>query len=267
VEDNLKWIINEREIKNMTLRNVKKKILKLLPRDIRQYLLRRSLNVNFEVPLEGIGIKRITKDFKKVQEFLYEIYLNVGYIQPNNLKMRIIPQHSNPGSTAFIAECLKDGRIIGTISVFCGDKGSLPMEQGFEKEVRSLRDQGRKVCEIGALAIHPDYRGRNQDLLFIFNKLCILYAMRTLNADDALITTHPKNEYVYTDLFFFDRIGYLKSFSYVKDLPAVALRLNLNVLKARTKLIYKNFKKAKNIHDFVFEKELRDFEEGNYEEN
>jgi hypothetical protein len=83
--------------------------------------------------------------------------------------------------------------------------------------------------------------------------MIVLYALNTIRADDLLITVHPKYLKIYEDILLFEKIGQIPSFSYVNNNPAVALRLNLNIVRERCQEIYGKMPKKRNLYHFFFE--------------
>ncbi|WP_394707277.1 N-acyl-L-homoserine lactone synthetase [uncultured Desulfobacter sp.] len=188
---------------------------------------------------------------------LHDVYVDAGFIQPCSPPLRIIPQHSNSETRVFMG-CLTDGQgekmPIYTASLFPdNDQGGLPMDIGFQRQVDVLRNQGRRVVEVGCLATHPLYRKGNKNIPMLGNRMIVSYAMNTIHADDLLITTHPKYLKIYEDILLFEKIGEIPSFSYVNNNPAVALRLNLNTFAQRLKEIYAKMPIEKNLYHFFFE--------------
>ena len=133
------------------------------------------------------------------------------------------------------------------------------MDSGFERQVDVLRNQGRRLVEVGGLASHPLYRRGNKNIPMLGNRQIVSYAVDILHADDLLITIHPKHLKIYEDIFLFEKIGRISSYSYVNHNPAVALRLNLKTAPQRFKEVYAKKPISKNLYHFLFESESATF--------
>ncbi|MCG8550812.1 MAG: N-acyl-L-homoserine lactone synthetase [Desulfobacterales bacterium] len=153
--------------------------------------------------------------------------------------------------------CLADGNAgnkpIYTASMFADNELGLPMDEGFEREVAELRNQGRRIVEVGCLASDPTYRKGNKNVPMIMNRFIYNHAIDVLNADDLLITVHPKYLKIYEDILLFEKLGELSEYPYVEDNPAVALRLDLQTASERFKKAYGNKPIGKNLYHFFFE--------------
>lgn len=229
----------------------------LPPEDFRKKTIRDSLP-GFEANLDDVTFCKASsaKEFMSCFRLLHDVYVQAGFIQPSIPPLRIIPQHSDP-ETIVLMGCLTNDqaekRPIYTASIFPDKEQGLPMDTGFKREVDVLRNQGRRVVEAGCLASHPLYRKGNKNIPMIGNRMVVSHSINTFNADDLLITTHPKYLKIYEDILLFDKIGEISSFSYVNDNPAVALRLDLNTWAQKLKKVYGNKPIEKNLHHFFFE--------------
>ena len=87
-------------------------------------------------------------------------------------------------------------------------------DTGFKREVDVLRNQGRRLLEVGCLASHPLYRKGNKHIPMLGNRLIVSYAIKILHVDDLLITVHPKYLKIYEDILLFDKIGQIVITSY-----------------------------------------------------
>lgn len=192
-------------------------------------------------------------DYDECFRLLHDVYVDANFIEASYPPVRIVEQHNDPQTAIFNGKC--DGKIIYTSSLFPDNEFGLPIDIGFKKEVDALRNQGKKLAEIGCLATHHDYRNGNKVIPMYGNRMLIQYAKYTLGIDDILITTHPKYLKIYVDMFQFNVIGEISSFGYVNDNPAVALRLDLNNIEKIEKF-YKPAKLNKNVYEFIFGKTL-----------
>nr|WP_320015411.1 N-acyl-L-homoserine lactone synthetase [uncultured Desulfobacter sp.] len=231
--------------------------LPYLPADFRKRIIRAALP-EFQTNLDDVTFCEASsvEDYVSCFRLLHDVYVDAGFIQPCSPPLRIIPQHFDSEARIFMG-CLMDDqaekRPIYTASLFPDNEQGLPMDIGFKRQVDELRNEGRRVVEVGCLASHPLYRKGNKNIPMLGNRMLLSYAINTMRADDLLITTHPKYLKIYEDILLFEKIGEISSFSYVNNNPAVALRQNLKTFPERLKKIYDKKPTEKNLYHFFFE--------------
>ncbi len=230
-----------------------------LPATLRKRIIRTGLPA-FQTSLNGITFRQASgiEDYISCFKLLHDVYVAAGFTKPSSIPLRIIPHHADPESRVFLgctALSQTENTPIYTASLFPDNQQGLPMDMGFKRQVDQLRNQGRRLVEVGCLASHPLYRKGNKNIPMLGNRLIVSYAASTLHADDLLITVHPKYLNIYEDILLFEKIGRISSYSYVNHNPAVALRLNLNTVAQRFKQVYAQRPGHKNLYHFFFEAE------------
>lgn len=231
--------------------------LPCLPVNLRKRIIRRGLP-DFQTSLDDVTFQQVfrAEDYMACFKLVYDVYLEAGFIKPSSLPYRIIKHHSDPDTMVFMG-CLANDQAentpIYTASMFADNELGLPMDEGFEREVDALRNQGRRIVEVGCLASDPTYRKGNKSVPMIMNRFIYNHAIEVLHADDLLITVHPKYIKIYEDILLFEKIGELSEYPYVEDNPAVALRLDLQTASERFKEVYGKMPIGKNLYHFFFE--------------
>ena len=231
--------------------NFQKFPLPCLPKLLQQRILRDNLPDLTKNP-SGVSFRyaKTGNDYISCFRLLHDVYAAVGYVQPSSPPLRIIQQHLDP-ETLIIMGFIKD-TLVYTAILFPDNQLGLPIDSAFKKQVDALREQGRRLVEVGCLVSPPDYRKGNQSIPMLCNQIVHLTAINRYHADDLLITTHPKYLKIYEDILLFEQIGGISKFSYVNDNPAVALRQDLRTAPQRYKEIYGNKPIEKNLHHFFF---------------
>lgn len=213
---------------------------------------------DFQTNLDSVTFRKASSadDYISCFNLLHDVYVDAGFIEPSTPPLRIIPHHSDPESMVFMG-CLPDDQAgtvpIYTASMFPDNKQGLPMDTGFKGQMDVLRDQGRRLVEIGCLASNPLYRKGDKKIPMLGNRMLVSYAIKALHADDLVITVHPKYLKIYEDILLFEKIGEISSYSYVNNNPAVALRQNLHTWPQRLKKVYAKKPIEKNLYHFLFE--------------
>jgi hypothetical protein len=238
------------------IKYIKNQLLNKLPWGIRGKIVRSKLPA-FSLHLEDIIFRPAISidDHIKCFRLLHDVYVQAGYTEPSETALRIIPQHSNSVSKVFLG-CHTNGdsqRIpVYTISLFPDSDDGVPMDAGFKSQLDDLRNQGRSIAEVGCLTSNPSFRRSDMNIPMLGNRIIHQYATRYLDLDDLVITVHPKYLWVYEDILLFERIGFIKEYAYVKNNPAVALRLDLRHMEKNYKKAYAAAPLEKDLHHFFF---------------
>ncbi len=246
-------------MKKISINFIKRKIYKALPEKIRLRLLR-YLIPELKLDLDNIIFRTALSPEEYLSSFnlVYKVFVKTGFTRPGPTPFRIAPQHCNAASRIFIG-LLKNAdveKLIYSISLFPdSDENGLPMDMVFKKELDMLRAQGRFLIEAGHLAADPAYKMNNMSVPMLGNKILYQYASRHLNADDIVITIHPKYRWIYEDFLLFEKIGEIGAYSYANGNPALAMRLDLKTMKDNYKKAYLNFSSRNNLYDFFFVRE------------
>ncbi|MCP4672197.1 MAG: N-acyl-L-homoserine lactone synthetase [Desulfobacula sp.] len=238
------------------INHIKNQLFSKLPGFIRRKIVRAKLPA-LSLDIENTMFRPAVSldDYIKCFRLLHDVYVRSGYIDPSESALRIIPQHSNPASKIFLGCHLNDDsqRIpVYTISLFPDSDEGLPMDDGFKSQLDTLRNQKRKIAEVGCLASNPSFRRRDMNIPMLGNRIMHQYATQYLDLDDLVITVHPKHQWVYEDVLLFEKIGEMSEYSYVKDNPAVAMRLDLRCAEKNYKKVYGACPLEKDLHHFFF---------------
>ncbi len=249
----------QRKGQQMNLNKIRRQFFKILPKAIRSRLLRQfmppvSLDIDNVMLRPAETFDHYIKSFRLV----HDVYVEAGYIDPSPTALRVLPQHFHKDSRIFLGVyCAGDQEVpVYTLSIFPDSKEvGLPMDEAFKLELDILRREGRFIAEVGCLASDPFFRKNDMNIPMLGNRILQLYARKHLNVDDLVITTHPKFLWVYEDILLFEKIGEVKAYAYVKNNPAVALRLNLRTAAQRYKKVYGSKPKEKNLYHFFNDSE------------
>jgi len=225
------------------------RMMRRLPASISGPMVRNSLVIDRRHAEDVVFKVADTRDeLEAAYHLVHEVYLREGYTDPHESQLRVNLRYALPTTATIIGVC--GGEVVITLTVIGDSSLGLPMDMIFSEELYGLRQQGRHLVEIGALASHPDFRRRRQALALYADKASLLYAMRHLGADDAVIAVNPKHEWVYKHLVLFDTISGAKLYHYVNDAPAVAMRLDLRSSIDRWAKAYAGRPSGRDFHRF-----------------
>lgn len=161
-----------------------------------------------------------------------------------------------PGSRTFLLR--KEEKLLGTLCLVADSSLGLPMETIFPEEVGHMRAEGRKMAEVGALALNSKHVNMKQYSFKNFQKQAYLYKLYKTMFDyarssekitDFIIGCHPRHEFLYKYLNF-ETISPAKSYQGANAAPAVLMRLSIPDAYRHTMLLKEGpgmyfFKEAK----------------------
>lgn len=226
------------------------------------FLLNRTTHGRNQIPAVRSNLNDISfrcadslEEYIKAFRLVHDVYVQAGFIEPTPSGLRMTSHHGDPNSKVFLGVIQRDQQEVPvyTVSVFPDtEKNTLPMDKAFKNELDMLRSDGRKIVEVGALASNPCYRKKDMNIPMFGDKMVIRYAIDYLKADDLIIAIHPRHQWFYENIMFFEKIGQVSHYAYVKNNPAVAMRLDLKEMKEIFKLIYGNMPRESNLYRFLF---------------
>jgi hypothetical protein len=176
---------------------------------------------------------------------VFKEYAKRGLIIRNNYKneIRISPHHILPVTRIFVG--LKNDEVIITMSTFLDSPLNLPLDSGYHDEFQTLRDQGRKIGEVGYFAVKSGlFRGKKpakvnfEKLNFILTlfRMGFQYGLYHTGIDDACFVTNPDPKQKFFKYFPIEKFGEVKHYGFdemhLKPKPAIAKRMDLRELRS-----------------------------------
>jgi len=165
---------------------------------------------------------------QKAFNLVFREYKKDGYVNAD-AKPEIPGYNFLPTSATFIAKFSNE--IIGTVTIIGDGERGLPMEMIYRQEAEKIRKNGKKIAEIGQLAIKRDLKDVPQKeiqlavLLPLF-KLVYFYA-KIKGIEKLCVSINPKHESFY-DSIGFENIGGLKYYPFFNNnAPALAKILDI----------------------------------------
>jgi len=162
---------------------------------------------------------------------VHDVFVTQGFIDLHPSRVRLRTVEALPETATFVATV--DGQVVAVTSVVpdSPDLG-LPSDQSFGEELASLRDEGRRLCEISNLAVNPAYR--NTPVFFELTRCCLAHAMLTGHTD-LFIAISPEHARFFEEVFLFDHVGDPRAYVPGTDDIVEGKRLNLVGLQQRAK--------------------------------
>lgn len=179
-----------------------------IPFSTREILLERS---DFHVRLANTRGRR-----SQVSMLLKRMYSWRGY----QWEMPDDPPRANE----ITLQACREEQTFGTITLRLDSASGLLADALYGDEIRAFRRGGRKVGELGRLAIDPEY-GSKEVLASLFHLVYIFCRLRRLT--DVFIEVNPRHVSFYQRMLGFEKVGEEKICERV-GAPAVLLRLDLS---------------------------------------
>lgn len=173
------------------------------------------------------------EDLEKTFHLVYQAYVSKKFCQQNSLEWHYGIHNLLPESRAFI---FRDpaGEIGGTLSLIPDNSLGLPMESIFMEEIRDLRNQNRRIVELGNLAYSAKSFIRKSSIIEKHYKLLDVFSLfkitfdyaRMIGATDVVIGVHPRHKNMYEYLSF-ECISPVKSYPNANHNPAILMHLDI----------------------------------------
>lgn len=171
------------------------------------------------------------RELEEAYRLVYDTYLDRGYIQRSESRVRMSVYNALPETVTFVAVTPLE-LVMASATLIRDTEIGLPMEDIYSSELQELRDAGRRLVEFGMLAHRRrDNPHRPIPLLMLLMKRLFDYAWFVVEADDICIAVHPRHADFYQKVMFFKPLGPSKNYPAVQNNPAVAMRLDLREVK------------------------------------
>lgn len=142
--------------------------------------------------------------------------------------------HLSPCTTVFTAHA--QDRLVGTLSLLEDCPLGLPMECVHGEEVARRRAMGRRLAEVGTLAVEPEARGAV--VSFLLYNIMFRWARHHRGVDDLMIAVHPRGEDAYRKVLLFEKLGPCRRYASLGNAASVPLALDLPNAAERYRRVY-----------------------------
>lgn len=237
-------------------RSTIKKIQRFLPSQIRHQIIRKQASL-IAISSDDIVFKLATtaQELEEAYALLHDCYVKEGYMKANPSGLRCTIFHALPQAAMLIGTC--KGRVITTVTLIKDSPLGLPSDKEYAMENNSYRKRSYQLCEVSALATHPDFRGQN--LTFHLIKYLWHYATDFLGATMLCCVVNPKALDFYKAFLNFTQNGKETTYDFVEGAEGVHITRDLLIHKAWMKEKYSHEKPQRNLYNFFY-KEASPFE-------
>jgi ribosomal protein S18 acetylase RimI-like enzyme len=200
-----------------------------------------------------VGLAADTHTLDEAFRLVHDQYAWRGYIDPVPSGRRVTVYHALPSTRIFAA--LSGGKVVGTLTLLQDSVLPLPMEELYAAELDALRQDGRQVGEVSALATDRACRRAGLEVVVRLMRALVIYAAELARLDDLCIAVNPRHVDFYQRYLRFQRLGALRAYRKVKGAPAVALRLDLDFVRRLTRAVQAGRVAGNPVYDFFFGQE------------
>lgn len=238
--------------KGVTMRNLfdMKKLIKRMPEFLRLQVLRRTLVIP-RLKKDEVIFKLATTSEELAQAYslLHDSYVKEGYMTAAQSGLRCTIFHALPGSAVLVAK--KGETVIATVTLIKDSSMGLPSDKEYFNENEGYREKGFRLCEVSALAIHPEFRAG----LITFHLIKFLwhYSADILDVNMLCCVVNPKALDFYKAYLNFQRNGHEISYDFVLGAKGVHITRDLTNHKAWMKKTFHHLKPKSNLYSFFYE--------------
>jgi len=178
----------------------------------------------------------VTSRFDDVTEawkLVYRSYVRTGLIDPNPFQIHTTAQAVSSNNSVVIGKLADD--IVSTLTVVHDHARGFPLETVYPGQFGMLRDEGRRMVEVGLLADRREDLGRSLSALFEIMRYAFYDAMYA-GCHDIICGVHPHHAGFYAKFLAFEPVGAISTHPTVKDHPVVMLRLRIHERLSMSKL-------------------------------
>lgn len=200
-------------------------LLPSLPAPLRDAAVLRLLKADL-TGLEDVVVKvaETADEHEQAARLVYGSYADCGLVtDQRGVPVRVNAFLMLPSTLKFIA--VRNGEVLATLSLIQDSGLGLPVEKAFPGSVDALRSQGRRVAEIGALAVKAAHR--RHGLTMLLYKAMWRTASEVLGVEDLVVSVRPSAAPIYAASLRFERLVEGEGRYTGLASPVVALRLDL----------------------------------------
>ena len=221
-------------------------------------LISKNLRLDKPIPEDIIfKLAETTEEFEQAFSILYENYVEEGYMQTNESKLRITAYHLLPASMTLI--CKKENEVIATCSIIKSSKFGMPTSEIID--IDKILPNKTQVAEIGSLAVKKSFQNKSGSILFPFIKFILVYCRDYLKLEYTVISHHPKWLIFYHLLFGFTRINpkTIAEYNFANGAPVDFQILKIKDAPDLHCSNFYQFTERTNVWKFIWKLELKNF--------
>lgn len=190
---------------------------------------------------------------EKTFQLVFDTYKSKGYHlqlgQKSGLWCTI--HHLHPSTISFLAE--KNEQPVGTVSIIPDSRLGLPADLIFPDEMSSLRNAGRRLCEVFSLASAAGVAGSSIEVTMHLYRCVHLAAVSLLHANELVASIMAHHANFYTDVLLFDEVSPDSKQSPKTNEQVRFTHINLETMSERYAQRYSQLNGKKNLYRWFFQ--------------
>ena len=191
--------------------------------------------------------------FEQAFRLVHDQYVTRGYMSPHPAGWRLSLHNALSATKVVVART--GGRVVATVTLIPDSPLGLPMSEIYGGELQSLREEGRRIGEVSALVVDPEFKRFGMSILMRLVRMMVIYAAEAAQLTDLCIAINPHHAAVYRKAFTFETIGPVRQYGKVNGAPAVALRLDLGLVRALISALAEGLQVVNPVYRFLFSEE------------
>lgn len=221
-------------------------ILYKLPDSWCGHLMRKAYSVALpEGKYKKIIFKRAQtrEEYQAAFQLVNDAYIETGLSSLSEDELKISKYMALPTTIVFIA--VYEGKVIGTVSQIMKTSLGLPIENF--TDISLLKNTGRSISELSALAVHKDWRSNRVGLFFPLVLYAYKFCREVIETDYIVMVLRQKSMYFMKHIMNFEVLSDSKVYQEVNNHQSSALYAYIPDHYERTSKIYKDAPFQKNI--------------------
>ena len=190
---------------------------------------------------------------EKTFQLVFDTYKSKGYHLQLGHKSGLwcTLHHLHPSTISFLAE--KNEQPVGTISIIPDSRLGLPTDLIFPDEMSSLRNAGRRLCEVFSLASVAGVAGSPVEVTMHLYRCVHLAAVSLLRANEIVASIMAHHANFYTDVLLFDKVSSNSKQSPKTNEQVRFSHINLQTMSERYAKRYSQSNGEKNLYRWFFQ--------------
>lgn len=161
---------------------------------------------------------------------VYDRYSDMGLIDENPFAIHAVP--TGVGQHACVIWGPEGSKADYTMTLFRDNSGRLALDSVYPRHLDEMRQEGRRLLEVGMLADRRRCASRGIAALFSMMRWAVYFGLHT-DLTDIVIGVHPRHAQFYIRCYGFEQFAAPTSYPLVRNHPVVPLRLRLREQLAR----------------------------------
>ncbi|WP_353572551.1 hypothetical protein, partial [Candidatus Albibeggiatoa sp. nov. BB20] len=191
-----------------------------------------------------VGLAKTQQDIEDSFKLVYQQYRKIGASLKNDSCMHITLWSLLPQSFIIIAR--RQQKIVGTITCVIDSKLGLLMDEIAKPQLDTLRQKGRRLCEISADA-SIDQSAGNPTILEMY-RFGYKLAKEFLGTTDFVVAVGQRHEKFFKRILFFEQIAEIQAYKKAQYISSVPLRLDLCKIESLYQKKYAHRAQWKNLY-------------------